>query len=547
DGSIDLTVTSTNTSLSYLWSTGDTTEDLNNLNAGTYTVWVSDGQCTRTEDFEVRVTGVGTSGNVRGADCDGENGEIDLFVFGGTPPYSILWSTGDTIQNLTGLDEGGYSVTVTDADGCQNHEVFLVEKALNCTNDVTGKVYVDANGNCTYDLGEQILQGFVSTGNGQSQYVDILGNFDIDLPAGTYSLTHSLSTNPAFDLNTCLPTGQHTLTLTDSDSSGLDFAYEVPSPINDLAIYITQSVIRPGFDHTYYVHVKNEGTTPIAPTIFFNHDSLVTYLSHTGPGTYFPTNREVIWNPAVMNPGQELVYEVEANLPPSVPLGTILDVFGKLDPFTTDDDQSDNIYGGTATVVGSFDPNDKLVSKDTTSPGLRALTYTVRFQNTGTFPAEFVVLRDTLADMNLDLTTLKPVGASHPYEMELNGNELVVTFNNINLPDSASNPEGSNGYFMFNILLKENLPLGTLTQNRAGIYFDFNAPIITNYATTVLALRVNNEEELRSGIEIFPNPSTGIFQILQENIQIYSINVHNLMGQLVEENVRWVQGKIDLS
>ncbi|MEL7064362.1 MAG: T9SS type A sorting domain-containing protein, partial [Bacteroidota bacterium] len=106
---------------------------------------------------------------------------------------------------------------------------------------------------------------------------------------------------------------------------------------------------------------------------------------------------------------------------------------------------------------------------------------------------------------------------------------------------------GSNGYFMFNILLKENLPLGTLTQNRAGIYFDYNKPIITNYATTVLALRVNNEEELSSEIEIFPNPSTGIFQVLQKNIQIRSIHVHNLLGQRVKENVQMSQGKIDLS
>ncbi|MEL6732166.1 MAG: T9SS type A sorting domain-containing protein, partial [Bacteroidota bacterium] len=77
--------------------------------------------------------------------------------------------------------------------------------------------------------------------------------------------------------------------------------------------------------------------------------------------------------------------------------------------------------------------------------------------------------------------------------------------------------------------------LGTLTQNRAGIYFDYNKPIITNYATTVLALRVNNEEELSSEIEIFPNPSTGIFQIKHENLTIQQVQLFDLRGQMLME------------
>ncbi len=49
------------------------------------------------------------------------DGEIQLSVKGGTPPYSILWSTNDTITYLMGLQLGKYLVWVTDASKCRDH------------------------------------------------------------------------------------------------------------------------------------------------------------------------------------------------------------------------------------------------------------------------------------------------------------------------------------------------------------------------------------------------------------------------------------------
>ena len=49
---------------------------------------------------------------------DGNNGSMELSILGGEPPYSILWSTGNTDEVLDGIGQGSYSVTVTDANGC---------------------------------------------------------------------------------------------------------------------------------------------------------------------------------------------------------------------------------------------------------------------------------------------------------------------------------------------------------------------------------------------------------------------------------------------
>jgi len=140
-------------------------------------------------------------------------------------------------------------------------------------------------------------------------------------------------------------------------------------------------------------------------------------------------------------------------------------------------------------VCCSYDPNDKKVfpegcgqygsvSRDEIANGL---IYKIRFQNTGTAPAKNVVIRDTI-DTDLNIETLTLLSTSHPYTKAevLPGNVLVWTFDKINLPDSASDMNGSMGYVKYRIKPKAGLPDGTKITDRAAIYFDLNQPVITN-------------------------------------------------------------------
>ena len=133
----------------------------------------------------------------------------------------------------------------------------------------------------------------------------------------------------------------------------------------------------------------------------------------------------------------------------------------------------------------SFDPNAKSAYPEGYGPmhfiePNTPLEYFIYFQNTGSDTAFTVVLRDTL-DEWLDLPSFQAGASSHSYTYQFNENRtLKFTFDNIDLPDSTTNEVGSNGFVSFKINPKPTIPLSTVIKNRAGIYFDFNEPIITN-------------------------------------------------------------------
>ncbi len=91
-----------------------------------------------------------------------------------------------------------------------------------------------------------------------------------------------------------------------------------------------------------------------------------------------------------------------------------------------------------------------------------------------------MVIRDTLSE-KLDPMSLRPGAASHPFSWKIEGNGFVsFRFDDINLPDSNSNEAASHGFVSFKISQRPDLPDGTLLENRASIYFDYNGAVQTN-------------------------------------------------------------------
>ena len=152
-----------------------------------------------------------------------------------------------------------------------------------------------------------------------------------------------------------------------------------------------------------------------------------------------------------------------------------------------DDDANPFVSIDCQESIGPYDPNDKRafpkgVGDNHYIEANTDLEYLIRFQNVGTDTAFNVVIKDTLPDA-LNPATFVAGAASHPYRFEIEETGiLTVSFENIQLPDSTTNEPASHGFFKFRIHQKPDNPIGTILENRAAIYFDFNEPVITNFS-----------------------------------------------------------------
>lgn len=145
NGGIQQTVAGGTQPYAYAWSTGATTRDLSNVAAGTYGLTVTDANgCVLASSFQVsQPTALVASATPSTATCGIANGAVSLSVSGGSLPYSYLWSNGATTQNIVGVGGGLYSVTVTDARGCQR-----VTSATVSTTTALSVSLVSSNAGC---------------------------------------------------------------------------------------------------------------------------------------------------------------------------------------------------------------------------------------------------------------------------------------------------------------------------------------------------------------------------------------------------------------
>lgn len=202
---------------------------------------------------------------------------------------------------------------------------------------------------------------------------------------------------------------------------------------------------------------------------------------------------------------------------------------------------------------GSSDPNDKTGyplgygTDHYILPDL-PLTYKIRFQNTGTDTAFRVLILDTLS-AHLDVTTLQLQTSSHPMTWRLYGNNVLeVLYDPIALPDSNVNEPASHGFVTFQIDPLPNLPLPTVVENTAAIYFDGNAPIITNTTshtidTGFVPIKVINSVEApfenRVEVLVYPNPfyTQTVIEVKFSELDQAPLDliIYNSLGQVVHQ------------
>ena len=233
----------------------------------------------------------------------------------------------------------------------------------------------------------------------------------------------------------------------------------------------------------------------------------------------------------------------------------VIDSTGLVNQFPHDDAAA---FISTSCVQNrsSFDPNEKMaqpvgylqehyVEKNT------ELEYTLRFQNMGNDTAFFVELLDTLST-GLDLKTLVMGASSHPYNYAVYGGHILqINFPGIKLPDSLTNEPMSHGFVTFHIQPKSTIPNGTLIENNAQIYFDYNSAVTTNTIYhTVDSIRYKivslvNYHPTINKIAVYPNPFSTFAHIeinssqplKNTTVQVWSIDGKLILNQPLEKDI----------
>jgi hypothetical protein len=209
NGAIDLTITPAGP-YTYLWSGGETTQDLNNLTAGAYTVQVTEsGTCIASATYfvqDVRTWPV-LNQNITAELCNLSDGNVNISVLGGQAPFIYAWSSGQTTEDLNNIGGGTYTITVTGAtNNCSETITAIVPE-----NDISFSLTAVAapNTSCVILNGSvdlNITPAVPGGGPGYS-YTWSNGATTQDLnpvPAGTYALTVSAG-------GTCTNTASYTV------------------------------------------------------------------------------------------------------------------------------------------------------------------------------------------------------------------------------------------------------------------------------------------------------------------------------------------------
>jgi uncharacterized repeat protein (TIGR01451 family) len=225
---------------------------------------------------------------------------------------------------------------------------------------------------------------------------------------------------------------------------------------------------------------------------------------------------------------------------PTVAAGQLLTNTATINPIAGDVVPSNNTSSLSQIIVNAYDPNDKMESHGekilySSFTSNDYLTYTIRFENTGTASAINVRINDVL-DSKLDETTVRTVSSSHSYILDRVGNNLNWKFDDIMLPVSIANTSTGKGYVTFQVKPKPGYAIGDIIPNTGAIYFDYNPAIITNTFNTEFVASLASNEFASTNLAVYPNPAHEAITIqLNSNNYIKQIQLVDMLGRVIKK------------
>ena len=396
---------------------------------------------------------------------------------------------------------------------------------------VTGMVYYDSNNNGLFDNGETGVPNIlVHSLNSQT--------FAMSGATGSFNLNFSgMEDQLMIEVNNALFTAVPQ-NITVSNLEEVLIGIQINGSIADLeADAVLNSPFRPGFPTSVTTIVSNVGNVSQGGEFTFTIPEQATFTEASIPPTSQSANT-LTWTISDLAAFETRLIFINLLTNVSAVLGDTIVFTLNLNAATSDDNLENNSLSNASIIFGSYDPNDKACSRGelvtpTQLSSNNVFEYLIRFQNTGTYYAENVVIQDTISSY-FDLTSLRIIAASDSMNVTF-GEENLVKFNFplIFLPDSTTNEPESHGFVKYAIRTKPDLQLGAMLRNTANIYFDFNEPIITNTTETLYDLTSSIFVNSEMNTVVFPNPTQGWLKLIKYTQQTIQVTVSDLSGKVV--------------
>ncbi len=414
----------------------------------------------------------------------------------------------------------GVQQSFTSEAAASYYNGVYIQKLRVRSNNLSGGVYIDRDANGVRSPGEESYPNpvlLLNLGGPASAVAEAPTSiFSLFVDSGRYDL--QMPTVPRYHrLTQGLGGYQRNFAGYNLSHSGLDFGLAPIPNQPDVRVTLTPyTPARQGITTRYRARLQNIGTTTIpGGQLTVRIDPLLA-ITGTVPPANLTQPQVRGWNFTTLPPLAARDFDVTFEMPTTLVIGSDLvsSATVTLSGGIIDVAPSDNADTLRQTIIGPFDPNDIAVNYSTLTTAQIAagvpLDYTVRFENLGTGAASSVYIQDTLPAHLLQLNTLELISQSHPASWTiLDSNVLEIRFPSIWLPNRSADSVRSNGFARFRVVPRRTLGLGTVIPSQAHIVFDYNAPVATNYAITL----VQNPTGLphapgATALSLYPNPAT---------------------------------------
>ncbi len=468
-----------------------------------------------------------------------------------------------TCSNNPGLiyvcEDDEYTATTKSTLSGQGYTTLSVNAYCSFTpggnyNTLGGKyIFDDDNNGCdAFDVKKVKFQKLEIDYNGtySATFTDDANEYIDFGDSGTFQMLPTFEDFPAFNFN---PVGSSVYFADDLNNNfSQDYCITSNGIHPDVEVVISPLMnARPGFDVSYQIIIKNKGNQTLSGTTELNYnDNKVDFISSDSIPTLNNTGH-LEWNYSDLLPFEtrkiELLFHVNNTLQtPPVNIGDTLTYSVAITPTLGDDIPEDNQFTFQHVAVSSLTPNQFICLEGSNVPETAIgnyLHYAILFENPYDTLVTNVVVKEFVDSNRFDIRTLELLHGSDTMYTKILNHRVEHFFQNMALGDH------NHGNILLKMKVMDTITVTDTVSGAVEIYFDYALPIATDSSKTTFnkLLSLIPLEMLDLSINVYPNPSNGLFYIETDN-SVQSVEIFDEAGRLIIVRIgKETIPKIDLS